>query len=236
MRDVLRASGRFAVDLLYPPRCTGCGRFGQGFLCGDCIEGARRAGGPGCCANCSSPWQEQGFCPDCAHWDAVDGAEAVFVYEGAAQRAIPALKDGHTRAAAEVMGGLIAAPAMSLEPDVAFAVPLHRSRRRRRGYNQAEELLRYTGMPLGEGRLERVLKTRTQVGLALSERRRNVRGAFRYSGPELTGMNVVVVDDVITTGSTANECARVLKDFGAKSVHVAAFARANPGQAATVDA
>jgi len=112
-----------------------------------------------------------------------------------------------------------------------YPVPLHRSRVRRRGYNQSEQLLVRAGFEPGPGAIERTLKTRSQVGLSLADRRANVSGAFRYRGPELRGLVAVLVDDVITTGSTANECARVLKDHGARAVYVAGFARADPRRA-----
>jgi ComF family protein len=111
--------------------------------------------------------------------------------------------------------------------DMAVAVPLHRSRERRRGFNQAAEILRHTGWPQLEGPLVRVRKTDTQVGMSSGERRANISNAFAWHGPPLDGRSVAVVDDVITTGATANECARVLKENGARHVVALAFARAS---------
>jgi ComF family protein len=110
--------------------------------------------------------------------------------------------------------------------DVVLPVPLHRSRQRRRGFNQAEELLRYLDWPRAEGTLRRVRKTSSQVGRGVGDRRRNVSGAFEYDGPRLDGVRVALLDDVVTTGATAIECARVLHDAGARSIVAFAFARA----------
>jgi len=147
--------------------------------------------------------------------------------EGVARRIVHAFKYRYVDSLAGPMAVRIGRLRDTRPFDVTFAVPLHRSRQRKRGFNQAEALLDTLGWPAGPGILERVRKTGTQVGLGLRERRTNVAGAFRYRGPELAGLAVALVDDVVTTGATANECARVLKDFGARSVHIYAFARAN---------
>lgn len=114
-----------------------------------------------------------------------------------------------------------------LQIEAYFAVPLHKSRIKERGFNQAELLLRETGWtPVRHG-LTRMRRTDQQVGQRLGERRANVAGAFKYQGPRLDGLTVALVDDVITTGATMVECARVLKDAGAKAVWAFAFARAS---------
>jgi ComF family protein len=218
---------RAAVDVVYPPRCVGCGRFGAGFFCEPCLAAGVAPLGAGFCANCSAPWDGRDFCPDCAHWDALDGARAAFTHEGAARRAVHALKYGHVRAVAATMAAPVAAVAEGFTPDFAFAIPLHKSRERRRGYNQAAQVLERSGLPTRDGRLLRSRKTHSQIGLALAERRANVGGAFDYEGEGLEGARVVLIDDVITTGATANECARVLKDHGARHVLAVAFTRAS---------
>lgn len=215
---------RWAGDLLYPPRCAGCGAFGP-LLCADCVAAIPRAAAPGHCLNCSAPWTGEHFCALCFGWKALDGAIAAFEHTAAARRAIHALKYDGVRGVAPLMAAEMA-PLWNARFDSAYAVPLHRSRVRQRGYNQAEELLRVLGWPEGEGRLERQRKTARQVGLRETERRRNVAGAFRYTGPSLRGRTIALVDDVVTTGATAQECAAVLKDHGARAVSVIAFARA----------
>jgi ComF family protein len=227
LAEALRPWAKASLDVVYPPRCVGCGRFGAGFFCEVCLAAGVAPLGAGFCANCSAPWDGRDFCPDCAHWDALDGARAAFTHEGAARRAVHALKYGHVRAVAASMAAPVAVVAAGLAPDAAFAIPLHKSRERRRGYNQAAQVLERTGLPTREGRLLRSRRTHSQIGLALAERRANVGGAFDYEGQGLEGARVVLIDDVITTGATANECARVLKDHGARTVWAVAFTRAS---------
>jgi len=214
------------IDLLYPERCVACGRFGHS-LCAACEASfATCETGPRC-PNCSGRWDGDGNCPRCFGWDALDGAVVAVDMEGPARRVVHGLKYRHVDSLAVPMAARMTHLREVRPFDVAYAIPLHRSRRRRRGFNQAEVLLARLGWPPGPGTLERVRKTDTQVGLSLYERRSNVQGAFRYRGPELSGLAITLIDDVVTTGATANECARVLKDFGARTVHIVAFARAN---------
>jgi ComF family protein len=118
------------------------------------------------------------------------------------------------------------------DADVIVPVPLYRSRLWSRRFNQsamlARAVSRLSGVPVDNFLLARVKRTPSQVGLSPAQRRRNVAGAFRVLRPraELAGKHVVVVDDVITTGATADACARVLKRGGAARVDVLALARA----------
>ncbi len=146
--------------------------------------------------------------------------------DGPARRIVGALKFRGVRAAAKDMAHQLETVATEADWDVVFPVPLHNKRRRQRDFNQAEELLRHMNWPTGDGHLKRVRDTKSQVGLRGEERLRNVRGAFRYDGPELVGATVGILDYVLTTGATANECALVLKDFGARRVIAVAFAGA----------
>lgn len=146
---------------------------------------------------------------------------------GPARQLVHNLKYRRYTAVAPVMAGHLAGLAATLPVDSWFAVPLHRSRERSRGFNQAEELRRAAELPAGPGQLLRTRKTATQVGQHLTERRHNVSGAFEYRGPPLEGRTVGLIDDVITTGATVNECARMLREAGAKQVWALAFARAS---------
>ncbi|MFL6538639.1 MAG: ComF family protein [Chthoniobacterales bacterium] len=114
--------------------------------------------------------------------------------------------------------------------DLVVAVPLHSARQRERGFNQAallaELLARETGLRLHDV-LERIRYTTTQTAYDRAERMRNLEGAFRLRrGADVQGLRVLLIDDVLTTGSTLSECARVLKAAGAVSVHAATAARA----------
>lgn len=220
---------RRARDVLYPSRCIGCGAF-DSLICERCAAALARGriGGEGRCANCASEWREPGFCTRCEWWgwESLDGCRAAYDLEGVPRRLVHALKYEGVRDAAPVMARQMAGMWDASRFDVAVAVPLHVSRERTRGFNQSELLLGQLGWPLMEGRLERILKTAPQVGQRQENRRRQMAGAFRYTGPGLQGVRVVLVDDVVTSGATARECALELKAAGARTVTVAAFGRA----------
>ncbi len=186
------------------------------------------ATGAGRCPFCAAAWTGSLNCPRCAHMvSRLDGVRAAFEMEGAARALVHALKYEGVRDAANRMAPLMSALAVSERADVAFAVPLHRSRHRRRGFNQSELLLSALGWNRGEGRLTRNRPTKTQVGMHLGERLSNVAGAFAYEGPKLAGLTVGLIDDVVTTGATATECAAVLREHGARRVVAFAFTRAS---------
>jgi ComF family protein len=147
--------------------------------------------------------------------------------EGTARSLVHALKYRHFRAVVPTMAALLAPTSEGLAIDAYFAVPLHRSRLKQRGFNQAELLLRATGWSPAPAGLVRIRRTDQQVGQRLGDRRANVAGAFKYQGIRLDGLTVALLDDVVTTGATVVECARVLKDAGAARVWALAFARAS---------
>jgi len=219
---------QFPLDLLYPARCVSCWAFGDD-LCPSCDGRLDPATGDGRCPNCAARWDGELNCPRCYGWDALDGALAAFDMDGPARRVVHGLKYRGIRSLAPLM-------AVRMEPlrpraaaDAVFAAPLHRSRKRRRGFNQSELVLDHLcpEWPRGPGELRRIRRTGRQVGLGQRDRWGNMAGAFVYEGPSLAGMAVAVLDDVVTTGATANECARVLKDAGARRVVAVAFARAS---------
>lgn len=109
--------------------------------------------------------------------------------------------------------------------DLVVPVPLHRSRERSRGFNQARELARGLGCPMLDA-LVRTRRTASQADLTAAKRQSNVRGAFEWRGRALTGLTVVLVDDVSTTGATLNACAAVLLDAGATDVRALTAAKA----------
>jgi ComF family protein len=166
-------------------------------------------------------------------------AAAYGSYESGLRELIHLLKYGGVRPAANVLGRMLAEAIATLEPQfrsgsvAVIPVPLHRSKLRQRGFNQAELIARAAlklGGPRGRLRLcttlERKRDTASQIGLTSHQRRENLRGAFGVSQPELVkGCEVLVVDDVYTTGATVSECARVLRRAGATKVWVATVAR-----------
>jgi ComF family protein len=161
-------------------------------------------------------------------------------YEGGLRELIHLLKYESVPPAANILGRMLAEAIAELEPDflaesmMVVPVPLHRSRIRQREFNQAETIARAAiklmAVPerftLCAGALERRRETLSQTGLTSHQRRENVRGAFAVRQSEVVkGHEVLVVDDVYTTGATVSECARVLRRAGATKVWVATVAR-----------
>ena len=160
-------------------------------------------------------------------------------YDGALRGLIHLLKYQQVKPAAEPLGRLLAASLKDFEGDrtvLVIPVPLFRAKERQRTFNQAEMLSRValkhltlessTPFELHTGNLQRVRSTVSQTGLTSHQRRKNVRGAFALLKPQLVhGRSVLLIDDVYTTGTTLNECARVLRSAGAEKVWVATVAR-----------
>jgi ComF family protein len=157
----------------------------------------------------------------------LDRARAIGPYEGALRGIVHALKYDARRSLAAPIAALMRRHGADIlnGADCVVPVPLHRSRRRERGFNQAADLARHLGLPAVLA-LRRVRATKTQTGLPAAQRHRNVRDAFRMSsGRGLTGAIVVLVDDVCTTGATLEACATVLKRAGVREVRALTAAR-----------
>jgi ComF family protein len=167
-------------------------------------------------------------------------AAAYGSYEGGLRELIHLLKYGGVRPAANVLGRMLAEAIATLEPAlpadfvVVVPVPLHRTKLCQRGFNQTELIARAAMKmrPQGDrlhlcaGVLERKRDTALQIGFTGHQRRENLKGAFAMARPELVkGREVLVVDDVYTTGATVSECTRVLRRAGATKVWVATVAR-----------
>jgi ComF family protein len=168
-------------------------------------------------------------CPRCRRTRRfVDRGRAIGAYEGALRAIIHALKYEGRRSLARPLGALMRRRGADLLEGAACAipVPLHPSRRRHRGFNQAADLARHVGIPVVPA-LRRVRATPTQTGLPAAQRHRNVRDAFavtRAAAP-LAGRTVVLIDDVSTTGATLEACARALKHAGVGEVRALTAAR-----------
>ena len=205
-----------AIELLLPSRCVGCG-VGRTYLCDACVGRARPA----------PPMPLQ----PAAH--ALDEVTAPLAYEGTARTAVHRLKYSGLRAIAPSMARPMAEALSSAHApaDVVVPVPLHPSRLRQRGFNQALLLAQHVGdavgQPVRDDLLVRLVAGTPQVDAGtVDERRKNVVGAFGLApGASVAGLRVVLVDDVLTTGSTLSAAATALKRGGARSVHALAFAR-----------
>jgi len=236
--ELIKSLGSALLDLFFPPSCAGCeAPLFAGELCEACADISEPVASPKCTV-CSLPFRGAGedhLCGRCIesrpHFAS---AVAAFHYAGAIADGVTALKYGGRLVRLGPLARLWRDHCGPLpEVDFALAVPLHVSKLRQRSFNQsvllAKPLLRQRGIPLLHGALTRVRAGRSQAGLPRSERLVEPRGAYELTpkGVEaVEGRRVLVIDDIMTTGATTSECARVLSKAGAEQVHAAVLARA----------
>jgi len=232
MPGVLTRASRIAADLLFPPRCAHCGRDGE-LLCAACI-GALPAATGDRCAICWTP--VRALASECAHCVATrprfDALRSAFVMDGGARRLVHDLKyEGLTSLAAPMAAAMCDRLPFDGRATV-VPVPLHRSRQRSRGYNQAallaREIAALVALPYDPRAARRVRATAPLARtMHRDERRDIVRGAFAAEATRVEGRAILLVDDVATTGATLDACAAALRLAGAASVHCVTWARAD---------
>lgn len=231
---------RGLVSLFYPSFCAVCGAAigPDECLCASCAGKAPRICPP-FCAKCSQPFAGaitgSFTCANCAdralHFEA---AVSAYRSRGVVREVIHSFKYSrqvHLRhLLGRWLGETLADPRLAGRRfDLIVPVPLHPARQRERGFNQAEllarELHRSSRLPM-RNVLQRTRYTTTQTQFDRNQRMENLRGAFRLRrGSNVQDLRMLLVDDVLTTGSTLSECASVLREAGALSVHAATAAR-----------
>ena len=219
------------LDFVFPQSCVGCGKEGN-FLCPSCRRQLPRIMPP-LCPKCGRPQPSGIVCPSCVGWQAsVDGIRSPFRFEEAIRKAIHQLKYQNIRALAKPLAELLSdyLVANPVPGEVLVPVPLHKKRLRERGYNQssllAKELGKLRGLPVVDNCLIRQKHASPQARTSsVEERRSNVAGAFICRDSRLSGKQVLLIDDVSTSGATIDACAAALKAAGAASVWGLALAR-----------
>jgi ComF family protein len=225
-----RAALRRVAARLLPGSCLLCAAdSAAGLLCPACAADLPRLP-PALCPQCGDGTTLGERCGACLKDPpAFARTLALFRYEFPVDRLIQALKYGHQLPLAAWFGAGLAHKLNASEHDLVLPLPLHPSRLRTRGFNQSLEIARPVaralGLALDAALLSRTRATPPQADLPLKERARNVRGAFACAG-DLGGRRILLIDDVMTTGSTLREAARILKLHGAGTITVAVAARA----------
>lgn len=232
---VFRHVARWILDFALPPRCAGCGTIVTDVdsFCADCWKRIEFLYSGGCAA-CGLPLRatDAECCAVClARPPRIARTRAAVAYDDLSRSLALRLKYGRKVAIARTMARFME-PLVGDQPEgaVLVPVPLHRGRLWQRGFNQsaivARELSRRTGLAIDPVALRRVRRTPPLKGLSLRQRRRAVAGAFRVDDRSaVEGRIVLLVDDVLTTGSTANACARALRRAGAARVELISWAR-----------
>jgi ComF family protein len=209
------------LDLFFPPYCVICNKIGT-FLCPDCQSSFLKIKAQSC-PGCNKISPKGNYCHNCRPKNSLSGVLAYgYFKDERLKKAIHDFKYNKYSALAPSLASLLIEKIKEEEYifDAIAFVPISKKRQAWRGFNQAEllaiEISRAFTKPLIK--LKKLKETETQVGLKKRARQKNLENAFGYQGERINYKKILLVDDVLTTGTTLNECARVLKKNGAKSV------------------
>ena len=238
IKGAIRKTAVGLLDFILPARCASCSAkiADHGYLCPACWGDLKPLAAPFCC-HCALPFEfETGLGDECGSCmkdpPSFDWARAAVSYDDMGRGLVLRLKHGGTTAVVPAMAQMMARTVAGMPIDVLMPVPLHKRRMLSRRFNQSQLLsmtiARSLGLETDNFSLEKRKATASQGGLGRKARFKNVKASFAV-GADREGFikekNIVLVDDVLTTGATASACAKALKKAGAKSVGVVTFAR-----------
>lgn len=220
-----------ALDFFFPRQCIGCGKYGD-YICSTCARKLPRLNPP-ICQRCGKPEASGDRCPACwGKHDGIDAIRSVFKFEGTVRTAVHEFKYRGLRSICSSLSKFMAEYYVqnNISADVIVPVPLHQKRLKERGYNQsyllAAELAVLISLPVEENLITRIKDTPPQARTSNADHRAaNVRDAFVCSTRDFKGLDIIILDDVCTSGATIEACADVLKTAGAKRVLGFTFAR-----------
>lgn len=224
-----------ALDLLFPKRCPVCDNivgFRKGYACARCLQKIKYVHSP-FCMKCGKPLEDEGeYCSDCKKKKHLfRRGIAVFEYRSIAP-SIYRFKYGNRQEYAaffgECMAGRLEGQLKRWKAEALVPVPIHSSRKRERGYNQAQllakEISAWTGIPVQCDLIARKKKTVPQKDLNDAERQNNLKRAFKMMKNDVKLNTIVIVDDIYTTGSTIDAMAATLQEAGIKNIYFAVLA------------
>ncbi len=214
------------ISVIAPFDCLACGNEGD-LLCELCLPKAVIVKRP-TCYRCNRLSDGGRTCVSCRSSSQLAGVSVASHYDGAIKQLVYALKYERARSAAQLAAALLTPLLNQADFDLVVGVPSAGSRYRQRGYNQAALIAKQVAAQLAIPYSEALMRTKDirQVGTARAQRLAQVKGIFVVSQPEMVfGSRILLVDDVVTTGATMAECAKVLKDAGVKRVWGAAVAK-----------
>jgi ComF family protein len=224
-----------ALQILFPPKCMSCDIYvsKMGSICGECFMQMKILSAPEC-SSCGEPFAydvsygEAVHCDIClTHQPQFNCAKALWAYDDLSSKIIKRFKFADKSELAPYLAALLKMRGVDLinKSDLIAPVPLHAKRLRLRRYNQAAMLCKYLGFnnKIAINLLQRTKHTKPQTDLPFAKRQENVQGVFALN-PQykqlIAGKNILLIDDVLTTGATVNACAKLLKENGANEVYV----------------
>lgn len=239
MRNPFKFFYGMLLDLVYPRRCPVCDKAVKPFgslICDECVGKIKYVKAP-YCQKCGKELKDKRafFCHDCAHKEhKYDRGMALFSYPGAAESIYRFKYRGRQEYAAyyaQCMAYVLGEKILSLHPDAFVPVPIHVSKKRTRGYNQAEALAEELGkilnVPVNTKLIKRIRKTVPMKELSVEERQNNLKKAFKICHNDVKLSTIVIIDDIYTTGSTIDAMAHKLRQAGIKHIYFVALAIGN---------